>query len=114
VTLRGGIIRQVGTDLAGVTSIRVYYSIRPFRVDPDDKNTVIRLSEPFHDLLVIDLAKFMLRKAATVPEAVRGVAMGALDAEETEALANFAAAVKEFTSAAEKGRFGRTAGATKQ
>lgn len=114
VTIRGNIIRQVATDLAGVTSIRVYYSKRPFRLDPDDKNTLIVLPEPFHDLLVVDLTRWLLRKAATVPEQVRTVALGALDAEETEGIGNFLAQAREYTSAVERGRFGRTAGATKQ
>lgn len=114
VTVRGNIIRQVGTDLANVTSIRVYYSVRPFRIDPDDGGVVVRLSEPFHDLLVVDLARWMLRKAATVPKEVREVALAALEAEETEGLANFLAQVEQYTSASERGRFGRTVGATKQ
>ncbi len=114
VTLRGNVIRQVGTDLAGVTSIRVYYSVRPFRINPEDSATVVRLPEPFHDLLVVDLAKWMLRKTATLSKEVRTVAMEALNGEEAETLENFLEEVTNYTRGAERGRFGRTAGVTHQ
>ena len=107
-------LRQVGTDLAGVTSIRAYYSARPFRIDPDDGAVVIRLPEPFHDLLVVDLTQYLLRKTATIAAEVRGVAMQSLKVEEDELLVNFLEDVRAYTSASEKGRFGRTVGSTKQ
>jgi hypothetical protein len=114
VTIRDGIIRQVGNELQGVTSIRIYYSRRPFRIGPTDGNREIELPEPFHELLVVDLARWMLRKQATIPTEVRQIALAALDAEEQEMLANFLASVKEITTPAERGRFGRTIGNTKQ
>lgn len=114
LTIRGGTFAPVGTDLATVTQIRVYYSYRPFRLEPDSESTPIELPEPFHDLLVVDLARFLLRKSASLTKEVRDVAMAALQTEEAESLANFLAHVKEFTSAVERGRFGRTQGSTKQ
>jgi hypothetical protein len=114
VTVRNGVIRQVDTDLAGVTSIRVYYSRRPFRIDDQDATRTIALPEPFQELLVVDLARWMLRKEATIPAETRQVALAALDAEEQEMLANFVATVKDATAPAERGRFGRTIGSTKQ
>lgn len=114
VTVRGNIIRQVGTDLAGVTEVRLFYSHRPFVLRPQDGAVVIELPEPFHILLVLDLARFMMRKAASVEKEVRQVALAAFESEEKEAMDNFLAHVHEFTSAAERGRFGRTQGDTKQ
>jgi len=114
VTIRGGTIAPVGSDLTGVTEILVYYARRPFRTNYDDKNTVIELPEPFQDLLVVDLARFTLRKMASLTKEVRQVALAALDAEEQEAMVNFLATVGAFTSAVERGRFGRTQVATGQ
>lgn len=114
LTIRGGVFEPVGDDLNGVTAIRVYYSHRPFRTDYSDGNTLIELPEPFHDLLVADAARFLLRKMATLSQEVRQVALAALQAEEQEALANFLQHVASFTMAVERGRFSRTQGDTKQ
>jgi hypothetical protein len=114
VTVRGGVIASVGSDLAHVTQLFVYYSRRPFRLNYDDKATLVELPEPFQELLVIDLARFNLRKMASLTKEVRQVALAALDAEEQEGVANFIAAVQAFTSAVETGRFSRTQGSTRQ
>jgi hypothetical protein len=114
VTVRGGTIAPVGTDLALVSRILVFYSHRPFLLRPEDAAVVIEMPEPFHDLLVLDLALYLLRKTASLPKEERQVALAALGAEEKEGIANFLAHVKEFTSAVERGRFGRTQGSTKQ
>jgi hypothetical protein len=114
VTFRGGVIAQVGTDLATVTKINVYYSHRPFNLRPTDKAALIELPESFHELLVLDLARWLLRKASSVTKEVREVALAALEAEEKEELVNFLATVQAFTSAVERGRFSRTQGSTRQ
>jgi hypothetical protein len=114
VTVRGQVVAPVGTDLAGVTKLTVYYSHRPFGLRPTDGKVVVELPEPFQDLLVLDLARYLLRKAASLTREVRQVALAALDAEEQETLSNFIASVQSFTSAVERGRFGRSQGATRQ
>jgi hypothetical protein len=114
LTIRGGTFAPVGNDLAQVTQIRVFYSRRPFRLDYEDEATEVELPEPFHDLLILDLARFTLRKMASLTQEVRQVALAALDAEEQEGMANFIATVQAFTSAVETGRFGRTQGSTHQ
>lgn len=114
VTIRGGVIAPVGTDLDHVTQIAVDYSPRPFLVRPVDGNEAIELPEPFHALLVLDLARFNLRKMASISQEVRTVALAALQAEEQEAIANFNATIGTFTAAVERGRFTRTQGDTKQ
>jgi hypothetical protein len=114
ITIRGGVVAPVGSDLAGVTEILVYYARRPFRTNFEDKLTDVELPEPFQELLVLDLARFTLRKMASLTKEVREVALAALDAEEQEAMVNFLATVGAFTTAVERGRFGRTQGATGQ
>lgn len=114
VTVRGGTIAPVGTDLAGVTQITVYYSHRPFGLRPQDGAVAVELPEPFHDLLVLDLARFLVRKMTTLSAEVRQAALQVFEAEEQEAMANFVATVQGFTSAVERGRFARTQGNTRQ
>ncbi|KKK77831.1 hypothetical protein LCGC14_2849660, partial [marine sediment metagenome] len=115
VTLRNQILKQVGTDLALVTSVRLYYSRRPFRLtDSEDGSTTVDFPEQWEELLVIDLAKWITRKATNPPLEQRTAALVSLDAEEQETLANFEQEVTSFTSAAETGRFMRTAGQTRQ
>jgi len=114
LTIRGGTFAPVGTDFAQITQIRVFYSYRPFRFDPQDGTVTVELPEPFQDLLVLDLARFMLRKATTMTKEVREVALAALEAEEKESILNFEEHVDSFTKAVERGRFGRTQGNTRQ
>lgn len=112
VTIRNGVIQQIGTDLTNVTSLRMYYSRRPFRLDGGDGALALDFPEAFQELLVVDLAKWLARKLADKEN--RGLALEALTAEETELLANFVAEVESYTSGVETGRFGRTVGATHQ
>ncbi len=114
MTLRGGTLAPVSTDLAQVTKIRMFYSKSPFRVDAEDGGAAVELPEAYQNLLVLDLARYLLRKTASLTKEVREVALAALEAEEQESLAAFLAHVKELTSASERGRFGRTQGSTKQ
>ncbi len=114
VTLRNQILEQVGTDLTDVTSLRMYYSRRPFRLAADDGDTTVDFPEQFEELLVIDLTKWITRKSTNPPLDQRTAALVSLDAEEQETLVNFEQEVTSFTSAAETGRFMRTAGQTRQ
>ena len=115
VTVRNQALQQVGTDLANVISLRMYYSRRPFRLTFDeDGTTTVDFPEQFEELPVIDLTKWVTRKATNPPLEQRTAALVSLDAEEQEALANFEQEVTSFTSAAETGRFVRTAGQTRQ
>ncbi|KKN24082.1 hypothetical protein LCGC14_0898580 [marine sediment metagenome] len=114
VMVRNQALQQVGTDLTDVTSLRMYYSRRPFRLAADDGDTTVDFPEQFEELLVIDLTKWITRKATNPPLEQRAAALASLDAEEQETLANFEQEVVSFTSAAETGRFMRTAGQTRQ
>ena len=114
MTYRGNIFRQVGTDLAGVVSIRVSYSQRPFVLGPSDKDTLVVLPEPFHDLLIVNLVQYLVRKTGSLAGDARQAALAVLDAEEKALMEGFESTVRGVTMAVEAGRFGRTTGATKQ
>ncbi|HYF53855.1 MAG TPA: hypothetical protein VEA41_06320 [Salinarimonas sp.] len=61
---RGYSLFQVGTDLNGVSSLKVHYSRRPAVVDgPADE---IELPEPHTECLVWDLAMILLARASTI------------------------------------------------
>ena len=110
MTLRDGTLAQVGTDLAGVTSIRVFYSKRP--ADVGTPTDVPQLPEQFHELLVLDLAQVMTRKMVTVATAAREQFLAALAAEEVEWLADFTAHVVRFAEG-KQDRFGGDLGGRK-
>ena len=61
-TYRSGVLRQVGADLVGVHTLRVYYSRRPRPIGLDGDGT-IEFLEPFQELLVYDLAKEIILRA---------------------------------------------------
>jgi hypothetical protein len=115
VTVRNQAIKQVGTDLALVTSVRLYYSRRPFRLAAtEDGSTTVDFPEQWEELLVIDLTRWITRKAINPPLEQRAAALKSLDDEEQETLANFEQEVISFASAAETGRFMRTTGQSRQ
>lgn len=108
VTIRGNIIRQVGTDLADVTSIRVYYSAQPLSPADLDSTLDALWREEFNELLILDLAIYLALKDN------RGEEVVGLKEDHTGWYNRFVAQVSQYTSASERGRFGRTVGATKQ
>lgn len=82
-TLRSGVIRQVGSELAGVESLLVYYSRRPRTIGPDGSGT-IELLEPFQFLLVYDLAKDLIRRTVGIEGAAKAASFELLDRVEKE------------------------------
>lgn len=64
VTMRSGVMRQVGTDLNGVTTLKVYYSKIPelYAVAEDGSSQTV-IPSPFDQLLVLDLVALMLKRA---------------------------------------------------
>jgi hypothetical protein len=61
-TYRSQVLRQVGSDLVGINTVRVYYSRRPRPIGLDGSGT-IEFLEPFQELLVYDLAKEIILRA---------------------------------------------------
>jgi len=114
VTVRNGVVAQVGTDLNGVVSLRVFYSRLPLSIGPNDGSKELELLDPFQELLVVDLARYLVEHTLGLDATLRGQALPLLEAEEKDLLALFDAHVKAYTAAAETGRFGRTIGPTYQ
>jgi hypothetical protein len=105
MTLRDGILQQVGTDLQGVTSVRVWYAKRP--ADLESGADVPAMPAQYHELLVIDLAKSMIRKTIALNATSRKEILDVFTVEEEEVLADFDAHLRNFQYA-EVSRFGRT------
>lgn len=100
VTLRNRVIRGVGADLTGVTSLKVHYSRLPLAVAPTDAARVADLEEPHVELLVVDLAKYLVNKATGLQEVAQKAALAALDAEEHGLLDAFDGHVMEYVGSA--------------
>lgn len=103
MTLRDGVLRQVGTDLATVNAVRVWYSRQPDALGPTDKDTATELPTPWDELLVVDLTRHLLRSAKRTEE--RAAVLVALNEEETELLLGFDSHVADY--AARRERFSR-------
>lgn len=105
-TLRDGIIAQVGTELAGVTSVRVWYSRQPAAI-PLATN-VPELPDQYHELLVIDLAMQMVRKTIGLSATSRDDILQVLQLEYQDMYGDFTEHLKNYNFA-ETARHGRTA-----
>lgn len=105
-TLRGGLITQVGTELATVTSVKVYYSRRPTVLTA--KGDTPDFPAQYHDLLVIDLTKQLIRKTVGLTATARDEVVQVIQTEYDEIAAMFAQHLRNFNYA-ETSRFGATA-----
>lgn len=106
-TLRDGMLEGVALDLFDVVSVTVFYSRRPDSLE--HASDVPDLPEQFHELLVIDLAKSLIRKTIGLNATSRKEIMDVLSLEEDELLEQFSEFLLKFNYA-EVTRFGRTAG----
>jgi len=92
VTFRQSMLAQVGTDLAGVTSLRVWYARIPASIAVNDNGTtLLSLDQPWDALLELDLAGWVIEKAQAIPLEARAAAMAALTAEEEQLVKDFEA-----------------------
>ncbi len=95
VTLRNGQIRQIGSDLVGVTSLTVWYTFLSAAIPLTSAGTTaLSLEQPWDELLEIDLAKWLLDKANSLDLAIRTAAMTRWSGDETALLARFDAHVR--------------------
>lgn len=103
-TFRDRVLRGVGVELALVTSVAIYYARRAPVYGATDKDTVVELASPYDELLVIDLARWLLAKSpgAAKPEAVAAVT--AMSAEEAALATAFSDYVRDY--APMQARFG--------
>jgi len=94
-TIRNGQIKGVGTDLAGVTSLTIHYARRGGAA-PMTGTTVPELPDQFLDLLVLDLARYMIAKLLDMDAARREGWLGLLTAEEQGLLGTFDEHIRHF------------------
>lgn len=85
--LRDNVLYQVGTDLANVTSLTIHYSKRFAAVTA--LASAIEMPEQFQYLLVLDLARHLLRKTISMKPEARTAAIAIVDLEEAELLGDF-------------------------
>jgi hypothetical protein len=110
MTLRNFILRQVGTDLAGVVSVRASYGYRPEnKATPLDGSEVAELPAVYQELLVIDLTKWMVRMTLALETQIKAAALAALSEEEGEMVGAFMAEVTDYAGA-QVSRFGGVRG----
>lgn len=102
MTLRSMILRGVDDDMTGVTSIKIWYSRKPWELGKDGTG-IIELPEPFHDLLALDLAKFLVSRDKEGPNAAK--ALEYLTAQEATRMEAFKAHIAGTYRALES-RFG--------
>ena len=110
MTLRNFVLRQVGTDLAGVISICAFYGYRPEnKTQPLDGTEVAELPAVYQELLVIDLTKWMVRMTLALEAPTKAAALAALSEEEGEMVGAFMAEVTDYAGA-QVSRFGGVRG----
>lgn len=103
--IRDQILRGIKNDLTGVATVTIYYSRRPTATAATmTKTTEMELPEQFQDLLVIDVAKQMIRKLLDVEPSRRDGWLDLLGGEEKALLATLSQHVSNFVHA-EQNRF---------
>lgn len=106
VTLRDGILAQVGAELANVVSLRVYYAKRPAALPLMTDRP--ELPEQYHEILVVDLTKQLIRKSIGLNATSRAEIVEILEGEYGEILADLQTHLRNYNFA-ETARHGRTA-----
>ena len=110
MTLRNFVLRQVGTDLAGVVSICAFYGFRPEnKATPLDGNEVAELPDVFQELLVYDIVKFLLKQTLDMDVSTKTGALPVLEVGESDMSASFSAEVTDYAGA-QVSRFGDVRG----
>lgn len=100
MTLRNATLRAILGDMAGVTSVLVYYSYRPALKDvPMDGSEQSELPSVYDELLVIDLTKWLLMQSMSMSADAKLKALEALTAEEANMMSTFLAEVGDFAGA---------------
>lgn len=95
-TLRDGVLRSVGSDLDGVLRVRVFYARSSREVKPTDGAASAELPAEWQELLVIDAARDLVRRALSPAADVKAALGELLKAEEDELLARFDAHLQEY------------------
>ena len=110
MTLRNFVLRQVGSDLAGVVSVCAFYGYRPEnKATPLDGSETAELPSVYQELLVIDLMKWVLKQTLDLDVGGKASAIATLTEEENEMSGAFMAEVGDFAGA-QVSRFGSVRG----
>ncbi|HJX74917.1 MAG TPA: hypothetical protein VJ247_01090 [Gaiella sp.] len=96
MTLRDLVLEAVDTDLDGVASIMVFYSRLSTMYGAADADTLTEISSPYDELLVVDLAVYLLKQARGIDETVRAAALASLGDEEKTLLQGYLAHVTAY------------------
>lgn len=92
VTLRRQRLASVGSDLAGVVSLKIWYVHVPSPIAAtEDGSTVLALDQPWDALLEVDLAGWIIGKATALAPDVRKTAIEMFAAESTDLMSEFEA-----------------------
>ncbi len=100
MTLRDFVLKGVGTDLNLVTSVCVAYSRIPDVVATPDGTEIPSLPDQYQELLVVDLARDLLRKTLSLGAEARAAGIATLSEEEGPLLADYQAEVAVFPQGA--------------
>ncbi len=110
MTLRNFVLKGVGTDLVGVTSVCVFYGYRPENfAAPMGGDEIAELPDVYQELLVIDLTKWMLKQTLSMDIETKAAGVAALSEEEAEMNGAFMAEVADYAGG-QVSRFGDVRG----
>ena len=111
MTLRNFVLRQVGTELAGVVSVCAFYGYRPEnKATPLDGTEDAELPAVYQELLVIDLTQWLVQQTLEMDAARKTAALQVLEQDEGQMLDVFLQEVADYAGA-QVSRFGDVKGA---
>lgn len=114
MTLRNFVLRQVGSDLAGVISVCAFYGYRPEnKATPLDGTEVAELPSVYQELLVLDLVKWMLKQTISMDTQTKAAAIEVIVQEQGQMDGTFLAEVADYAGA-QVSRFGSVVGTQRQ
>lgn len=97
-TLRQKVLAQVGTDLANVTSLRVFGPLLPAAIaNAETGTTLLSLDQPWDQILEVDLAMWIVGKATALAADVRAAAVAQFAGEKKDLMAEFEAHITAVT-----------------
>ena len=111
MTLRNFVLRQVGTDLAGVVSVCAFYGYRPEnKATPLDGTEEAELPSVYQELLVMDLTQWLVQQTLEMDAGRKTAALEVLSVDEGQMMDAFLQEVADFAGA-QVSRFGDVKGA---
>ena len=114
MTLRNFVLRQVGTDLAGVVSVCAFYGYRPEnKATPLDGTEEAELPAVYQELLVMDLTQWMVQQTLEMDAGRKTAALEVLGVDEGQMMDAFLQEVADFAGA-QVSRFGDVRGAQRR